>query len=374
MKKLSLVVFLFIIFSIIFSFYNNHLKGAWPAILPVRQPETAVPTGAVKPSQNTTGLPLKIPNGFTLSVFSENLGSPRDLIEDPNGIILVSLIKEGKVVALPDGKTILQNLNKPHGLAFKGDKLYVAETHQVTSYDYNKNTLRATNPKKIIDLPDGGNHFSRSIIFKGDLLLISVGSSCNVCKEKDQRRAAIIGVKEDGTSFTYATGLRNSVFMAIHPETEDLWATEMGRDLLGDDIPPDEINIVKEGRYYGWPYCYGKNSKDSAFDDSDNANKTCAASEPSIINLKAHSAPLGLAFYNNDLLVAYHGSWNRTVPTGYKIVRIKKLDSSPVVEDFITGWLEGNEAYGRPVDILVSKLGTIFISDDKKGVVYSLKP
>jgi glucose/arabinose dehydrogenase len=146
-----------------------------------------------------------------------------------------------------------------------------------------------------------------------------------------------------------------------------MWATDMGRDSLGDDIPPDTVNIIKEGKNYGWPYCYGKQIADKTFGGTDTF---CKTTEPSLIDLPAHSAPLGLAFSGDDLFVAYHGSWNRTKPTGYKIVRIH----NGVPSDFITGWLTSDGALGRPVDILPDNNGNLFISDDKAGVIYKVQP
>jgi len=191
---------------------------------------------------------------------------------------------------------------------------------------------------------------------------------------------------KEGSGFhQFASGLRNSVFMVNHPVTGEIWATEMGRDFLGDNLPPDEINIIREGKSYGWPYCYGNKIQDKKFDSSDKAKQICENSEPAKIEIPAHSAPLGLAFfpensawprdYWNNLLVAYHGSWNRTEPAGYKIVRYK-LDREGTIlgqEDFISGWLAGKNATGRPVGILIQPDGKIFISDDKAGVVYLIE-
>ncbi len=168
--------------------------------------------------------------------------------------------------------------------------------------------------------------------------------------------------------------------MARHPLTKHIWATEMGRDYLGDNLPPDEINLIMEGGNYGWPWCYGKRLHDDQFDPSGSHREFCKDTLPAFIDIPAHSSPLGLAFfpkawpkeYRYNLLVAYHGSWNRTEPTGYKVVRYK-LDAAgnPIdAEDFITGWLTPQGALGRPVDILIKDDGTIFISDDKAGVVY----
>lgn len=344
-------------------FYFRNLRGIGPAVLP---PNTNI-VEELKEPQNETNFPLSLPKGFKISIFANGLNGPRDLEKDPNGNLVVSLTSNGQVVSLPDKKVIAEKLNKPHGIAFKDGKIYIAETNQVSVYDYNQANLKDTNKKKIIDLPSSAGHFTRSIIFKGDKLLTSVGSSCNVCNESDWRRASILVSNPDGSDLkTYASGLRNAVFMTIHPKTGDLWVTEMGRDLLGDDIPPDEINIVKEGKDYGWPYCYGKNFQDKNFSSS----VSCTDKEPSIFDLQAHSAPLGLAFWKDSLLVAFHGSWNRSVPTGYKIVKIDPETGK--VEDFITGWLSSGEVLGRPVDILVDS-ETIFISDDKAGVVYKLE-
>jgi len=213
-------------------------------------------------------------------------------------------------------------------------------------------------------------------------LLISVGSSCDACEEEDPRRAKILAVDPDGGGDveTFASGLRNSAFMAVHPLSKHVWATEKGRDDLGDNWPPDEINIILEGSHYGWPYCYGKRLHDDKSDPTGEHREFCKDTIPSFIDIPAHSAPLGLAFFppewpeefRHDLLVAFHGSWNRTEPTGYKVVRYK-LDAAgnfEDVEDFITGWLTPQGALGRPVDILITPEGVIYISDDQAGVVY----
>lgn len=353
-------------------FYVRNLRGVGPAVLP---PKTSI-VEELKEPQNETSFPLTLPKGYKISVFASGLDGARDLEKDPKGNLVVSLTSGGKVVTLPDKKVVADGLNKPHGIAFRDGKIYIAETNQVAVYDYDQKTFKASNKKKIIDLPSGAGHFTRSIIFKDSKLIISVGSSCNVCVEKDSRRASILISNPDGSDLkTFASGLRNAVFMTLHPETGDLWLTEMGRDLLGDDIPPDEINIVKEGKNYGWPYCYGDGVHDENFDPLPSLPgpriERCQTTERPIYKLQAHSAPLGLAFWKGNLLVAYHGSWNRSVPTGYKIVKIDP--ESGKVEDFVTGWLTSSgEALGRPVDILVDG-ETIYISDDKAGVIYNLE-
>src|SRR3989338_5840581 len=238
--------------------YYYQFRGSGPAFKPPASAPSQPPgTQSLVPppsglAQNTTGLPLTLPKGFGISTFASNLGGPRVMLFDNSSRLLVSLTSQGKIVALPDenvdGKadktiTLLENLRKPHGLALSCEgsagvqqcKLLVAEEHQVVAYTYDQGSPRATNPKKIIDLPTkGGGHFTRTLLIidtpEGKKLLTSIGSSCNVCIEEDQRRAAIYISNLDGSNFKpYVTGLRNSVFMAVHPVTKKVWATEMGR-------------------------------------------------------------------------------------------------------------------------------------------------
>jgi glucose/arabinose dehydrogenase len=381
-------------------FYWKNLRGIGPAL---KAPEQDI-AQLIEQADAASGeaeMPLRLSAGFSISVFAKGLEKPRVMTLDPAGNLLVSIPSQGRVVALPDkdgdGKAdrivaVFDGLKRPHGLAFRCApecKLYIAEEDQVAVYDYDQKHLKALRKKKLVDLPSGGFHVTRTLLFLpkpgDDKLLISVGSSCNVCKEDDWRRAKILVLDlKTGDLETFASGLRNAVFMTIHPKTKKVWVTEMGRDLLGDDLPPDEINIVEQGRNYGWPFCYGKNVHDSDFDTSNTDPCREPEKTSSYIDIPAHSAPLGLAFFpdkgwpeefRNGLLVAYHGSWNRSVPTGYKIVKYK-LDASGKylgVEDFITGWLtKDGRSLGRPVDIMIRPDGVIFVSDDKAGVIYRI--
>lgn len=415
MIRTAIIVFGLILLTTAGVFFYRNFRGAGPAILPPKPITSSPPSDKAlqpgTPEQNLLGLTL--PQGFSISIFARGLGGPRvllyqefnylfdEVLHDHQEALLVSLPSEGKVLSLRDldgdgvaerVKTLISGLNRPHGIALNcggmgSCGLWVAQSDKVVVYPYTELVKKGvpSGSGTIFKMPDGGNHWSRTIKFSPDgALYISIGSSCNVCLEKDERRAAIyrrvpVPDDQDPSPRIFATGLRNSVFFAWHPKTGKMWATEMGRDLLGDDLPPDEINIIEEGKDYGWPFCYGKNVVDPFGNDP----SRCQVATPSHIDLPAHSAPLGLAFvpensawpeeYWGDLLVAYHGSWNRSVPTGYKVVRIK-LDengNSEGIEDFITGWLrDDGTVTGRPVDLLATGDGRLYISDDKAGVVY----
>ena len=274
---------------------------------------------------------------------------------------------EGTVFALPDRdqdgtadevRPVIAGLgNLPHGLAFYDGYLYVAEEDSVSRYLYRGDGDVGLRDVIVEVLPTRPGHVSRTIAFGGsNKMYVSIGSSCNVCEESDQRRATIMEYNPDGTGErVFAEGVRNAVGFVFHPVTGDIWATENGRDLLGDDLPPDEINIVREGEHYGWPFCFGKRVPDPAFNDS----ARCSTTAASLHDVQAHSVPLGLRFidsplfpeeWQGDLLVAYHGSSNRSEPTGYKVVRLA-VDGSKIIaeEDFIYGWLldSGSSAAGR---------------------------
>jgi len=340
---------------------------------------------------------LKVPPGFHISVFAEVEG-PRMMVFTPGGVLLVSESGEGKVVALPDSKhtgkaertvAVRDGLNEPHGLAFYEGKLYIAENDKVRRYDWDEANLRASNPKALTDLPTGGGHSTRSIVFHSGKMYVSAGSSCNVCVEKDLRRATVMEFNPDGTGQKiFAKGLRNAVGLAVNPKTDTVWATVNGRDWLGDDLPPEVIvDLGKDGGDFGWPYCYGDRVPDSNFTKA--GDDRCQNVIEPKVQMQAHSAPLGLAFYEgsefpaeyrNNIFVAFHGSWNRSIPTGYKVVRVKLDDKGQPqggAEDFITGWLAPGEKQkgrwmGRPVGIVFGGDGVMYLSDDAGGVIYRI--
>lgn len=394
-KKISIVVLVLAVLMAVSGVVAYSYYRVW---LPLRPAIGPIPiTSELKPtpgSRNLTSLPLVLPKGFQIETFAEGLGPARFMTFDKNGILLVTVTRDDKVIALPDanqdGKadtvlTLKDDLNLPHGIEFYKGELYIAENDKIRKYQYISNgpsDVRLGQATTVVpDLPEDGVHFTRTLTFGTDgKMYVSVGSSANVDIEDDKRRAAILRYNPDGTGFEiFATGLRNSVGLAWNPVTRELWATENGRDLLGDDIPPDEVNIIRKGGDYGWPFAYGNKVTDPAFDDSEHASKTI----PAYIELQAHSAPLGLAFftsdafgkdYKDDLFIAFHGSWNRSVPTGYKVVRVhltgKNKDQVASVEDFVTGFLVADGAIGRPAGIVVGKDGALYFSDDKDGRIY----
>lgn len=341
---------------------------------------------------------LKAPPGFRISVFADGVSGARMMVFSPGGVLLVSESGEGKVVALPDAKhagkaertvTVLEGMNEPHGLAFYEGKLYVAENDQVRRYDWDEANLRASNPKALADLPRTGGHSTRTILFHGGKMYVSAGSSCNVCIERDPRRAAVMEFSPDGSGMKiFAKGLRNAVGLALNPKTDTIWVTVNGRDWLGDDLPPETIyDLGKDGGDAGWPYCYGDRVPDSNFTKP--GDDRCQHVIEPKVQMQAHSAPLGIAFdegsqfpaeFQNNIFVAFHGSWNRSIPTGYKVVRVKLDDKGQPqggAQDFITGWLAPGETkkgrcMGRPVGIVFGGDGAMYLSDDAGGVVYRI--
>ena len=333
---------------------------------------------------------MRMPTGFEMRIFARGLSGARFMTVGPDGMIYVSLMGAGAIARLrPDGNAaraerVVEGLDRPHGLAFHDGKLYVAGTRKVWRVDQLRSDGSPSRAAEIVsNLPDGG-HSTRTILFGADgRFYVSIGSSCNVCKEKDPRRAAIVRYNLDGSGEElFATGLRNSVGIAWHPSSKELWGTDNGRDWLGDDSPPDEINIIRQGKNYGWPNCIG----DRVPDPDLGTEEVCRKTEPPAVKLQAHSAPLGLAFYTGkqfpdayrgDLLVALHGSWNRSKRTGYKVIRVRMLNGKPTqVEDFVTGWLaqeNGTEVVrGRPVDLVVGGDSALYLSDDAAGFVYRI--
>lgn len=332
---------------------------------------------------------LNVPPGFKVSVFAARLTKPRMLAVGPDGFLYVSLPATGKVAVLPDRNhdgvadtaiVFASGLIRPHGLAWRGKDLIVAETNRLTLLRDENGDLKADVREVITDdIPSGGMHWTRSVaVSPGGKLYVSVGSSCNACEEEDERRAAIMRLNGNGGR-VYATGLRNSVGLAFHPDRGQLWAVDNGRDNLGDDTPPEELNKIIHGGSYGWPYCYGDRTPDPDL----GSPWHCKDTIPPVVKMQAHSAPLGITFgeglkfpdrYRDMLYIAFHGSWNRSVPTGYKLVAISFKDGKTdgMLFDIITGWLDGRKYWGRPVAPVVGSDGALYLSDDYAGAIYRI--
>ncbi|MDD1644152.1 MAG: sorbosone dehydrogenase family protein [Methylococcaceae bacterium] len=336
---------------------------------------------------------LHLPDGFTISVYADNLPNARSLALGDNGIVFVGTGAKGNVYAVQDSNNdgmaeqrhiIASNLNMPNGVAFKDGSLYVAEISRIIRFDHITQQL-ANMPKPVVvydQFPSDKHHGWKYLRFGPDnKLYTAVGAPCNICKPEKEIYASLVRLNPDGSDLEIlASGIRNTVGFDWQPGTNALFFTDNGRDYLGDDSPPDELNQWSvKGEHFGYPYCHGGEIPDPEFA----ADKKCRQFTAPIWKFKAHIAALGLRFYQgkqfpveykNQLFVAQHGSWNRTVPQGYRVVLIKFDQGKPVSEqDFISGWLtkDGN-VLGRPVDILALPDGSLLISDDKLGVIYKV--
>ncbi len=333
---------------------------------------------------------VTLPPGFAISVFASGLGPARFMAWSARGDLLVSITRRGHVLGLRDtaraGRAdrtwgVAEGLDLPHSLAFRDPQtLYVAETGRVVSYRYDVAEGAASSPEVVVpNLPSGGGHFTRTIAFGPDgKLYVSIGSSCNVCVERDPRRAAVVRYNADGSGeHLFAQGLRNAVGITFDDRGR-LWGVVNGRDWLGDEFPPEILVQIKDGKHYGWPHCNGRR-----IPDPDHARHGfCDTVELPDLEMQAHSAPLGLTFYHGqmfppeyrgDLFIGFHGSWNRSTKTGYKVVRARMRAGRPAgIEDFATGWLVGDRVWGRPVDVSVGPDGALYVSDDSGGRIYRI--
>lgn len=348
--------------------------------------------GKSVPSPELLGNRIEVPDGFSIALFADDLPGARMLRMTQNGDLLVSLPRSGRIALVErdadgDGKAdgrrdLVTGLNQPHGIDLHQGWLYIAETHAVGRIRFNdkERTTSGQHQRLIENLPAGGNHWSKSIRFGPDgWLYLSIGSSCNVCVEKDSRRAAILRFRDDGSQGeTYATGLRNTVGIAWRPGTNDLYGVDNGRDLLGDDFPPCELNRIEQGHFYGWPYANGSNLPDPDFGEG-NAEKIRNSVAPAH-EFQAHVAPLGITFlrgknlpkeYQGAALVALHGSWNRSEKIGYEVVSLHfQPDGSIEEKPFVKGFENNDDVIGRPVDIVEANDGAIYLSDDYTGSIY----
>jgi glucose/arabinose dehydrogenase len=330
---------------------------------------------------------ITVPAGFRLEVFAENLGGARGLALDPYGVLVVSIPAKGRVVAVPAGGapvTLVADLDLPHGLAFRGGHLYVAETGRIVRYRYHSVPPRVRERRVVVSgLPHSAHHWTRSIVFgPDDKLYVAIGSSCDACEERDPRRAAIMRYDADGSGeHLFARGLRNPVGLRFHPTTGALWTTVNERDWPGGGAPPDYVTEVRRGATYGWPHCFAERRVWRP-DPTWAGPRACRGATLPTVELAPHAAPLGLAFYTGaqfprdyagDLFVALHGSRAGLPASGYKIARVRFRNGQVAgVEDFAAGWRQGDRIIGRPVDLVVGRDGSLYASDDHGDRVYRI--
>jgi glucose/arabinose dehydrogenase len=359
----------------------------------VRAVALAVPPG-MSVGRLATPRQLSRPPGFAASVFAVGVEGARALALGPTGDLYVSATEPGRIYRLPDrdrdgvaDRVELwgDGLSLPHGLAVRDGYLYVAETGRVVRFRLGPGGERAGAAEPVVaDLPSGVGHYTRTIAFGPDgRLYLSIGSSCDACPETDERRAAI-GVYGPEGRRVLARGLRNAVGLAFRPGTAELWATNNGRDNLGDDLPPETLYLVRDGMDAGWPRCLPGGAPDPQLGRA----ADCAGVESPAATFPAHVAPLGLRFYDGvlfppeyrgSLFVALHGSWNRSSPVGYEVVRLPFDGGRPgQPEPFLSGFLPPGsrqaDVWARPVDLIVAPDGALLVSDDDGGIIFRIAP
>jgi len=335
---------------------------------------------------------IKLPPGFKIEIFADNVPNARSMALSQNGVLFVGT-REHEVYAVLDKNNdhkadevikIASGLNSPNGVAFKDGDLYVAEINRIWRYDdIESNLSNPPDPVLINDgFPSDGHHGWKFIRFGPDgRLYVPVGAPCNIClKDDDQRYGSIMRMNPDGSELeVFASGIRNTVGFDWNPNTNELWFTDNGRDMLGDDIPPDELNrALEKGLHFGYPFVHGGDIPDPEFGEGVDINKYVKPAQ----KLGPHVAALGMRFYNGDMFpaeyknqifIAEHGSWNRSKKIGYRVMLVK-LNGNNVVsyKPFAEGWLKGDSVSGRPVDVLVMPDGSLLVSDDQGGVIYRI--
>jgi glucose/arabinose dehydrogenase len=333
---------------------------------------------------------IQFPAGFHIEVLAR-IPNAREMVLGDNNVLYVGSMQEGKVHALVLDKNyqaqklhvIAAGLHLPAGVAYRDGNLYVSAVERILRFDDIEKHL-ADPPKPTVvraDLPRDAHHGWRFIAFGPDgWLYVPVGAPCNICEPDPPRYAAILRMQPDGSRLqVFARGIRNTVGFDWDPKSKELWFTDNGRDMLGDESPPDELNHAwKADMNFGYPYCHGGNIADPEF----GAKRPCADFTPPVQNLGPHVASLGMRFYTgkqfpagyrNQVFIAEHGSWNRSKKIGYRI-SVVKLEGGRAVSytPFASGWLQGEKAWGRPADVLVLPDGSLLVSDDLSGTIYRI--
>ena len=334
---------------------------------------------------------VKLPPGFEISVFAEGVKNARSMALGEAGTLFVGTRTDGRVYAIrhdgakaTDVLTIATGLNMPNGVAVKDGALYVAEVDKIWRYDDIEKNLPKPPPPRLVygKYPTERHHGWKFIRFGPDgWLYVPVGAPCNIC-EKPDPYATITRLKPDGSAMeVVARGVRNSVGFDWHPVTRELWFTDNGRDMMGDDVPPDELNHApRHGMHFGYPYCHSTSVADPEF----GAKRKCTEFVPPAQNFGAHVASLGMRFYTgamfpaeyrNQIFIAEHGSWNRSKKSGYRVMRAK-VEGGKVVDYgvFAEGFLDtaADKAWGRPVDVQMLPDGSLLVSDDAADAIYRI--
>jgi glucose/arabinose dehydrogenase len=334
---------------------------------------------------------IQLPPGFEITLFAEGVENARQLALGDQGTVFAGSRDAGKVHAVVDRDgdhraervlRVAEGLEMPSGLEFRQGSLYVAALDRILRYDDIEQRLEQPPEPVLVSaaFPDKSHHGWKYLRFGPDgLLYVPVGAPCNICDEPGF--AEIRRIRADGAGMeTFARGVRNSVGLAFHPDSGELWFTDNGRDMLGDDLPGDELNHAPAaGAHFGYPYCHQGDTPDPEF----GAGKSCADYAPPALTLGAHVAPLGLAFYTGEmfpetyrkqLFVARHGSWNRSAKVGYDVLLVRFDDAGRVAgsEVFASGWLQGEDNWGRPSDVLQMPDGSLLVADDQAGVIYRI--
>ena len=332
---------------------------------------------------------IRVPPGFEVSVFAADVPSARSLAHGKGPVVFVGT-RGGAVYAVRYGGgratqvlTIASGLEVPNGVAVREGALYVAEVSRILRFDDIESRLdNPPRPVVVSDrFPTDRHHGWKFIRFGPDgWLYVPVGAPCNVCEPDPERYALISRIRPDGSGYEpFARGVRNSVGFDWHPETKELWFTDNGRDMLGDDLPNDELNrAAKAGEHFGFPYCHQGDTPDPEFGNK----RQCSDSVPPVANLGPHVAALGMRFYTgnqfppeyrNSIFVAEHGSWNRSKRIGYRVARVVVEGGKAVKQEiFAEGWLDGSRVWGRPVDVEVMPDGSLLVSDDQAGAIYRI--
>lgn len=335
---------------------------------------------------------LQLPPGFVISVYADDLPDARQMARASDGTLFVGTRRAGRVYAVrdtdgdgdaDDKRTVLSGLDLPSGIAFHRGALFVAAVNRILRYDHILDQLDdPPYPAVVVSgLPDDRYHAWRHLDVGPDgRLYLTIGSPCDICRVADPYAAILVVDEADGTVSPYARGVRNAQGLDWHPVTGTMWFTDTGRNHLGDDLPAGELNRAdRAGLDFGFPYCHGGQVPDPEFGHE----RPCRDFVPPVAGFPAHSTPLGIVIYDGDnfpadyrhqAIVAEHGSWDRATPIGYRLSIVRLADDGTALSYgvFVDGWLQGNNHWGRPADLLILPDGTLLVSDDDAGVIYRI--